>query len=110
MVLRETLQRISEEDQSIFRRQLAKEDLVRLDKLSVLVKLKPDFDSFQKEGLYIGWTQSDMRTHELKGTIEPVLQALFDIWRGDKSEVEAKLVAVWAAFEQDRLKKLVHCL
>ncbi len=110
MRLIENLEDIAQNHESLFRRQLAKEDLARIEKLALLVKTSDDLAAFLKEGLYIGWTQNDMRTHELADRINPLLGAFYDIWTSGISEQETQIAPLWAAFERERLQKLVHCL
>ncbi len=111
MQLIEQLAAIKENDESIFRRQLAKEDLARLEKLDLLFKTAESRETFNKDGLYIGWTQGDMRTHDLKDAVLILLDAFYDAAStpGD-ADAERKLLEVWEKFHRDRLDKLVHCL
>lgn len=110
MRLKAQLTQLAESDDSYFRRHLAREDLARLDKLSALKETAADLEQFLKEGLYIGWTQNDMRTHELKDTLVPFLTVLFIWYENETPENEEAVSETWSAFEADRLKKLVHCL
>ncbi|MGV6801491.1 MAG: hypothetical protein ACWA5L_06170 [bacterium] len=110
MQLIDTLQHIAETHESYFQQFLAKEDIARLEKLALLAKVSEDEAAFIKEGLYIGWTQDDMRSHELKETLTPVLKALYAIWNDGADEKQVGLSEAWASFVQDRLEKLIHCL
>ncbi len=108
MHLQDQLKEIAKNHDSLFRRQLAKEDLARFERLREMALASETLEAFVKDGLYAGWTQNDMRTHELKETIVPVLDAFYEVVRG--SGEDDKLQAAWAAFEADRLNKLIHCL
>ncbi|MCA8887700.1 MAG: hypothetical protein KDA46_02650 [Parvularculaceae bacterium] len=110
MSLTQRLEEIAKNDESIFRRQLAKEDLARLLKLEALAANAADLNAFRKEGLYIGWTQGDMRTHDLRDSIEALLDAFYAAHLNHSPEAEQALAAAWDAFHRDRLKKLIHCL
>lgn len=104
------LRDIAQNDASIFRRQLAKEDIARLERLGELAEATDDLESFRKDGLYIGWTQNDMRTHDLQVSIQALLDAYF-AWNGSPTpETEEAVVSAWEAFHRDRLNKLIHCL
>lgn len=110
MSLTQRLEDIAKNDESIFRRQLAKEDLVRLSRLEALAANADDLNAFKKEGLYVGWTQGDMRTHDLRDSIDALLDAYYDAHTNHSPEAELKLTAAWDAFHRDRLNKLIHCL
>lgn len=108
MKLKDQLKEIAKSHDSLFRRQLAKEDLTRFERLQEMALASKSLEAFVKDGLYAGWTQNDMRTHELKETIVPVLEAFYAVVR-DSGDEEI-LQTAWAAFEVDRLNKLIHCL
>jgi hypothetical protein len=110
MRLLERLQDQASTDDSIFRRQLAKEDLARLEILRRLATQASDLEAFRKEGKYIGWTQGDMRTHDLRETLDKFLDAFFSAARTPDPNSEATLEAAWITFHNDRMEKLVHCL
>jgi hypothetical protein len=109
MDLQGQLKEIAKNHDSLFRRQLAKEDLARFERLREMALASETLEAFIKDGLYAGWTQNDMRTHELKETILPVLEAFYGLVRGTQGE-ETALKTAWSAFEVDRLNKLIHCL
>jgi hypothetical protein len=97
--------------ESFFRRALAKEDLGRVAALARLAHEHPDLGAFQQHALFIGWTKDDLRTHELKQHLAPVMEAIFAYEREAGGEAaETALDAAWSAFEAHRLKVLVHCL
>lgn len=90
-------------EESLFRRQLMKEDIVRLRRLVELKATAKSRADFMRDGRHIGWTQGDFRTHEIESTLVPFLEAVFD---GDEPEIER----LWGPFEIDRLEKLTGCL
>ncbi len=89
---------------------LAKEDLVRVTKLFELATQHDELKAMQKAGLYIGWTQNDMRTHELKAPLSALIQAVFTREKlGVTPEIDAEIMSIWAQLHTLRLKTLVHC-
>ncbi|MGV6820482.1 MAG: hypothetical protein ACWA5T_08290 [Parvularcula sp.] len=110
MQIIDQLREIAEKDESLFRRQLAKEDIARLERLDELVKTAADIDAFKKDGLYIGWTQNDMRTHDLRDTLLVLLDAFYAAKQDPSEANEQALTAAWIKFRDDRLEKLIHCL
>lgn len=110
MQLIERLKARAENSESYFQQFLAKEDLARIQKLTEMVRNLPDKESFMKEGLYIGWTQNDMRTHELKDTLVPLLESLWSFYDKAGHGEESQVMKAWSAFEENRMKNLIHCL
>lgn len=110
MRLIETLKKVSETDESMFRRHLAREDLARLDKLVGMARAGMTREQFLKDGHYIGWTQGDMTTHRLKDELDALLEALFDYSASGSEADERRVDDAWGAFAQARLHKLIHCL
>lgn len=105
------LEREAADGASLFRRMLAKEDAERIAKLRRLAHEHETLEDFRKHGLFIGWTRDDMRTHELKEYLAPVMDAVFACEReGGGEAAELALDAAWRAFDAHRLKILVHCL
>jgi len=110
MQIIDELREIAEKDESLFRRQLAKEDIARLERLAALAKAAADLEAFKKDGLYIGWTQNDMRTHDLRDTLLALLDAFYALTQEANEANEQALTAAWIKFRDDRLEKLIHCL
>ncbi len=109
-LLTELEQRV-ESEESLFRAQLLREDIARLRRLESLAREHADLESFAKAGLYIGWTQGDFRTHELKEPIEALLAALYAYETGGRGdEQDRALRAAWEAFDRQRMEKLLGCL
>ncbi len=109
-LLAELTQRLETED-SMFRAQLLREDIARLNRLCGMTREHPTVEGFAKDGLYIGWTQGDFRTHELKQPIERLLAALYAYETGGRSDDQDRSVRqAWLAFDRDRMEKLVGCL
>ena len=109
-LLTELEQRL-EAEESVFRAQLLREDIARLRRLEAMAREHPDPESFAKAGLYIGWTQGDFRTHEIKAPLEALLAAFHAYETGGRSDdLDRDLRAAWADFDQARMEKLLGCL
>ncbi|MGI9386978.1 MAG: hypothetical protein ACR2OX_06075 [Methyloligellaceae bacterium] len=98
-------------EESPFRTQLVREDVARLRKLQSLVANTASRGDFMKEGMFIGWTQADARTHQIKDAVATFLEAFFAYETGGKSpEDEDSLQSAWATFDAERMEKLIRCL
>lgn len=98
-------------EESMFRAQLLREDVARLRRLVELADEHGDRDEFRKAGAYIGWTSGDMRTHELMDQLNPLLDAMYDLRRGEQPlEAEQALRSAWDMFHTERMRILLHCL
>lgn len=105
------LQKSTTNGESYFQQFLAKEDLARVFGLLEMAKAAENITSYLKDGIFIGWTKDDLRTHELKPALEPLLAKIFEFVKGDKSEkVETQIMQLWHEFHALRLKTLLHCL
>ena len=111
MHLVEEMARRLEAEESPFRAQLLREDIARLGTLASLAREHETFETFAKAGLYIGWTQGDFRTHELKAPIEALLAAFYAYETGGRGEAQDRsLRTAWQAFDRERMEKLLGCL
>ena len=111
IALVESLVNQMEGEESVFRRQLLKEDIARLERLQSMAKETGDADGFVRAGIMIGWTQGDMRTHQIRPALEDFLRAFHAHMTADeKSRDERALQAAWDAFCQLRMEKLIRCL
>jgi hypothetical protein len=90
-------------EESLFRAQLLREDIARLEKLEALAKSAPDAEAFRKAGMRIGWTQGDARTHELREPLERLLDAVY-------ASRDEEIFPAWEALHRARMEKLVGCL
>lgn len=117
MQLIEDLERQKAGEESYFRQHLISEDLSRLNRLLDIAQASTDEASFLKEGKMIGWTPNDMRTHELTGTLTPLLCAIYTRLKlpaGSPTESEIahdeKIAELWQTFDNNRMERLVGCL
>ena len=108
MQLVHDLERLAEGEESLFRRQLLREDVARLRKLEALAASAPDFPSFAKTGMRLGWTQGDARTGELREPLERLLAEVYDVKKGTGDE--ARLVQAWNELHRTRMERLLGCL
>ena len=103
MQLLEKLSLLLSEETSLFRAQLLREDIARLQKLQQLARQAPDAQAFRKSGMRIGWTQVDARTHELREPLERLLDAVY-------ASQEEEILLAWEALHRARMERLVGCL
>lgn len=103
MQLVHDLERMAEGEESLFRRQLLREDVARLRKLEALAASSKDFSTFAKTGMRLGWTQGDARTSEIQAQVQSLLEAVF---AGD----EAKITSAWSELHRVRMERLLGCL
>lgn len=105
------LERHVAEEQSLFRKQLLREDIARLGKLRELARSARDRNAFMKAGMRIGWTQGDLRTHEIREPLEALLGFVYQYETGTGGdEQEARINSAWVAVHRARMERLVGCL
>jgi hypothetical protein len=102
-------------EESYFRQHLLREDIARLEKVAAFALAHPESGPFLAAASKIGWTPDDRRTFELKETLEPLLRAIHDRALADQGdsrleEIDEAIIALWQAFEQHRMDRLVGCL
>jgi hypothetical protein len=111
MRLIETLRRGAAEEQSLFRAQLLREDVARLEKLRELARTSADLTAFKTAGLRIGWTQGDARTHEIRAPLERLLERVYSYQTlGGGPQAERDLDEAWITLHRCRLERLIGCL
>jgi len=111
MRLIETLRRGAAEERSLFRAQLLREDVARLEKLRLLATTCADLAAFKTAGLRIGWTQGDARTHEIRAPLEQLLERVYAYETlGGGAEAERDLDEAWIELHKCRLEQLIGCL
>lgn len=110
MTLSEELKTVRARTQSVVHKQLLLEDIARIERLEELAKTHPSYEAFEREGLFIGWTQGDFRTGELHAWLKPLLRSIHQAINAPSDHVHEEVRACWIAFNQERSKKLVGCL
>ena len=111
MQLIESLRRRAAAEDSLFRAQLLREDVARLEKLRQLARDSSDLSAFKTAGLRVGWTQGDARTHEL----HPVLERLLELIHQHETtscgaDLEAAIEQAWLELHRTRMERLLGCL
>jgi hypothetical protein len=105
------LERLLAAEESLFRRQLLREDIARLHKLQALARTSTDLSDFIKGGMLAGWTQANARTHELREPLEALLEAIYALERDRCGEAqEARVVECWHSLHRLRMERLLGCL
>ncbi len=109
-LIEELEQRVGREE-SLFRAQLIREDIARLQKLREIARTTGDVAAYRKASMRIGWTQGDLRTHELRAPLEVLLDAVYAYETGTKgTEEDMRIVAAWLELHRTRMERLVGCL
>ena len=111
MRLIEELERRLSEEQSLFRAQLLREDIARMKQLQELARTALDLAEYKKASMRIAWTQGNLRTHELRAPLEPLLEAIYAYEKGTHdSDQEARIIEAWTELHRTRMERLVGCL
>jgi hypothetical protein len=95
-------------ESSVFRAQLLREDVARLQRLDALARSTPDAHAYRNAARRLGWTAQDARTHELGEPLDRLIDAVRDGARGD--DADARIRAAWIVLWDVRLERLVGCL
>ena len=111
MRLLQELQDLQASEDSIFRQQLLREDISRLQKLQRLASECDNATDFRKAGSRIGWTQNDMMTHLVAPSLNALLNAVYRYCQQEPSdELESMVETAWLEFSKQRNEKLIKCL
>ncbi|MGE0626567.1 MAG: hypothetical protein AB7O43_01985 [Hyphomicrobiaceae bacterium] len=100
-------------EESYFRQHLIKEDVARLERVMDIFSSHPERSAFLRDALMVGWTPDNLRTFELKSTLEPLLAVIHQRLSADGDDAAAyddEIARLWQAFEADRMGRLVGCL
>lgn len=95
--------------ESLFTRQLLKEDIARLELLVHLAQESADMTAFKKAASIVGWTASDLRTFELNPELGQFLEAAYRNMTGSDISDE-QVLGAWSALDRRRMDLLVGCL
>lgn len=111
MRLIEELERALAGEQSLFRAQLLREDIARLARLRELARSSGSADACKRAALRLGWTQGDLRTHELRAPLAALVEAVYayETGAGDGG-LEARVIDAWTQLHRTRMERLVGCL
>ncbi len=108
-VIEEMEQRLQSED-SMVRAQLLREDIERQRKLEALARRHETREAFAGEGLAIGWTRGNLRTHAVEEPLRALLAAVHAYERGGRTDDRHQEVRrAWDAFDHLRPENLVGC-
>jgi hypothetical protein len=100
-----------EHEQSVFRAQLMREDIARLEKLAALADESEDIAEFRKSGTYIGWTQNDRMTHLIAEPLGDLVDAVYAYCtEGAGEALDHSVREAWLEFCKMRNEKLIKCL
>jgi hypothetical protein len=112
MQLLNDMREVMQVEQSMFRAQLLKEDISRLERLIALAKDNADPSAFAKQAMVLGWTANDMRTFDLN----PELGAFLEIVHRkahpgmDTEPDDSQIDQAWTDLHKRRMDLLVGCL
>ena len=101
------LERLLAAEESLFRRQLLREDIARLRRLAELRQSSPDLEAFKKAGMRLGWTQGDARTAELREPLERFLAEIYALGAGGE---DSRVTRAWNELHRARMERLLGCL
>jgi len=110
MQIIDDLNHIISTSDSMFQRQLAKEDVTRVENVLELAHASDTPATFAKEAFMAGWTPGDMMTHELKDVLEPLIETLYAYAKDTNNEAKEKAATEqWYVFDTARKKRLMRC-
>ena len=108
MTLIDELERLAASEESLFRRQLLREDIARIRRLQALAQSALDLDAFRKAGLRLGWTQGDARTEEIRAPLERFLDSVYEMAKG--AGADPSVTQAWNELHRVRMERLLGCL
>lgn len=109
MQLIEWFENATSSEESPFRQQLLREDIARLRRVKILAGEACNEIEFVKTASMVGWTNIDLRTHELEPVLRPLLMAFYrEEQHGGGSADEVK--RAWRAIDAVRLERFAGCL
>lgn len=94
----------------LFRAQLMREDIARLQKLEALARSVAESDAYRRAGRKLGWTPLDARTSELGSELDELLDAVREATMSPSGAADARTVEAWRALARLRTERLVGCL
>jgi len=107
----EELERWLNREDSLFRAQILREDIARLEQLRKLARGAADIAAYRNAALRLGWTQGDARTHELGAPLDVLIEAVHEYEDGRcGDDREARIIEMWSELHRVRMERLVGCL
>jgi len=110
MRLIEELERRLGTEESPFQAQLLREDIARLTRLRELARGASDLAAVKQAAMRLGWTQGDVRTHELRVPLEALVDAIHAFETAGSGDWEARIIDAWSELHRTRMERLVGCL
>jgi len=104
------LETLSANEPSLFRAQLMREDIGRLQRLETLARSTPDLEGYRRAGKRLNWTTLDARTAELGPVLEELLDAVRAVVLALPEASETRAEEAWFALARLRMERLVGCL
>lgn len=110
MRLIDELNKLIADKPGLFREQLMREDVARLEKLEALARSTAEPESYRLAGRKLGWTSLDARTSELGGVLDELLEAVRETTLSWSVAADVRTVDAWRALAHLRMERLVGCL
>jgi cell division FtsZ-interacting protein ZapD len=97
-------------EQSPFRAQLLREDIVRIRKLEELVRSTPELDACRRAARRLGWTTLDARTHELAVPLDRLVDLVRQSLSVPAGTCDGEIRDAWLELTRLRIESMVGCL
>ncbi len=110
MYLIDELEKRIAAEPGLFRAQLMREDIARLQKLEGFARSIAEPDAYRRAGRRLGWTTHDARTGELGAILEELLDAVREATVSPSNVADARTIEALLALAQLRMERLVGCL
>jgi hypothetical protein len=104
------LEQLAKLEQSPFRAQMLREDVVRLRKLEELVRSIPEQDACRRAARRLGWTALDARTHELAAPLDQLVDAVRQSLSVAAGAYDEEIRGAWLELTRLRMERMVGCL
>jgi hypothetical protein len=105
------LEQLAKREQSMFRAQMLREDIVRLRKLEELVRSIPESDACRRAARRLGWTAMDARTHELAAPLDRLVDAVQRVQSAAAAgNDDDEIRDAWLDLTRLRMDSMVGCL
>ncbi len=98
------------QQRATFRQHLLGEDIARLTQAIDLAQAAASAEALLLAAGKLNWTPGDLRTHELKPALDPLLGALWTAIHRPGAAADTALASAWADFDRMRIDRLAGCL